>query len=252
VEVKFFNKDAREFFLEPESVDLFIAHTPFHNVNADKYVNSKNIDPLSVDKSLQLQQSHSVEEYVDSVLKTVSHMDHALKDSGSILFVCPNGPKTFKIISRIIEETELFVNRVLVWNFENFIGGEFQKGTGTNFIFHLTYLKNIPYEINGLKSFVIEDTFGPSLEEQKMYGDMGFMPDAMPLTMSELLILTFSKEGDTVADIVGGTGSVAISALKNNRKTVYNDSSAEQVNLAKRRVSDIIEQMTKEKQNDKR
>jgi adenine specific DNA methylase Mod len=246
MEIEFYCKDARERFISENSVDLFIAHAPFHRTNAAEYVDSKNTNPMSVDKSLQLQDAHSVEEYVNSIVTIVKHMEHSLKDNGSILLISPNGPKTFKIISKVIEETNLLVNKTLIWNFEKWIGDGYQKGNGTNLIFHLTNLRNIPYKINGLKSLIIEDRFGPSREDEEKYGHIGFMADSLPEALADLLVLTFSNETDTVADVMGGTGSVAISALKNNRKAIYNDSSAEQVKLAKKRISDIIEQTTKE------
>lgn len=244
--IEFFCKDAREIFLSPNSVDLFITHIPYHRTNVTNYINSKNLGDLSVDLSLQLQENHSVENYVDSVVRTVNHMDYSLKDNGSIILVCPNGPKTFKIISKIIQDTNLFVNRLLFWNFAESLGIKSQQGNAAALIFHLTYLSNIPYTINNFESFVINKGFGPSKEDIKKYGHLGFMSDSMPNEVADLLVLGFSKEGDVVADILGGTGSVAVSALKNNRKTIYNDSSIEQLELAKKRISDIIEEIKKE------
>lgn len=235
MEIEFFNKDARETFLSPNSVDLFISHFPFYQRNFVEY---------GGDPSLQLQNAQDTEEFLDSVLKVMKHMDYALKDSGSIVLILPNGPRTFRIIADIIKETKLCPSRSLTWDFEEWaqrIGGEKDaSGMGTNIILYLTYSENLPWHIKGLKSFIIKEDFGASLADQDKYGDIAFMYDALPQALSDLLVLTFSKEGDVVADILAGTGTVAISALKNNRKAIYNDSSTEQIKVAKKRIDDII------------
>jgi adenine-specific DNA methylase len=79
---------------------------------------------------------------------------------------------------------------------------------------------------------------------------MGFVNDAFPIEIADILINAFSEEGDTVADIFGGTGTTAISSMKNNRKAIYNDASIEQFNLAKKRVYDIIETNTDNERQD--
>ena len=74
------------------------------------------------------------------------------------------------------------------------------------------------------------------------------MYDSFPHELSDLLVPLFSKEGDTVADIFGGTGTVAISTLKNKRKAIYNDASSAQAEIAKKRVGAIIDSLEKEKE----
>ena len=235
MEIEFFNKDARERFLSPNSVDLFISHFPFYQRNFVEY---------GGDPSLQLQNAKDTEEFLDSALKVIKHMEYALKDNGSIVLILPNGPRTFRIIADIVKETKLCPSRSIIWDFEEWaqrMGGEKDaSGMGTNIILYLTHSENLPWNIKGLKSFIIKEDFGASLEDQDKYGDIAFIYDALPQTLSDLLVLTFSKEGDVVADILAGTGTVAISALKNNRKTIYNDSSTEQIKVAKKRIDDII------------
>jgi DNA modification methylase len=52
----------------------------------------------------------------------------------------------------------------------------------------------------------------------------------------------FSKPGDTVADLLGGTGTMTIAAENTGRNSVYNDVSSVQVKIAKLRLEDLIYQ----------
>ena len=62
----------------------------------------------------------------------------------------------------------------------------------------------------------------------------------LPAEASGIITLK-AEEGDTVADLMAGTGTVALCAIENNRKAIYNDVSPLQVDLAKKRIYDTIE-----------
>jgi hypothetical protein len=112
---------------------------------------------------------------------------------------------------------------------------------------HITKNKDFQYPIVGLNSFVINQDWVPSDVDVPQYNDIAFVYDSFPHELSDLLVPLFSKEGDTVADIFGGTGTVAISTLKNKRKAIYNDASSAQTEIAKKRVNAIIDNVDKEK-----
>ena len=238
MEIEFYCKDAREEFLRPESVDLFLVHPPFFNTHPDHY---------GGDLSLQLHRAEEKQTFVDSIVKSVNNMSKALKPNGSILMVVPNVEETFSIIANILKSTNLTIHRTLFWNFEKSYFVQAITGGETNLILHMGKNEHYPYPIEGMTSFAINQIWTPSDIDVLKYRDVGFVYDSFPHELSDLLVPLFSKEGDVVADIFGGTGTVAISAIKNNRKAIYNDASSEQAEIAKRRIDAIID--TKPKEN---
>lgn len=231
MEIEFFNKDAREIFLEPKSVDLFLSYPPFYK---------KAVTEYGGDISLQLQNAYDIEEFFDSLVKVVQHMEYALTDTGSIVLIFPNNPKTFRTIVDIMRSTDLIINQTLFWDFEYMFND--QPGDGTHLILHITRMDNIPCHMHGIDSFILKNHYGPTQDVVEKYKHLGFMYDALSQDLSDLIVSKFSKEGNVVADILGGTGTVAISSLKNKRKAIYNDSSSDQFEIAKQRVADLTEE----------
>jgi DNA modification methylase len=99
----------------------------------------------------------------------------------------------------------------------------------------MTKNEDTVHPVNKLSSFVIEEDWSV------YYIDKVSFFDALPKKMIENLIKVFSNEGDTVADLLAGTGTVALCSLENNRKAIYNDVSILQMDLAKKRIYDTIE-----------
>ena len=129
---------------------------------------------------------------------------------------------------------------MLIWNFEKTLFEEDPSNYKVNFILHLRKDANFQYPIEGLPSLIINQDWLQSDKNISKYEDLGFVYDGFPVELSDLLIKAFTKEGDTVADIFGGTGTTAISALQNNRKAIYNDASSEQTEIAKNRINNIL------------
>jgi DNA modification methylase len=225
VEIKFYCEDARKPFLEPGSVDLFITYPPFLN---------KLVEEYGGDPNLQIQNVDNPEYFSRSLVECLQSMEIALKDSGAIILILPNQRVSFKIIKDIIQNTELIINRDIIWNFEK---SHIVNGTiSGNEINHMLYIaKNVDarHPVENLESFVID-------KDLDFYFVDNLTFDALPKKMIETLIRVFSKEGDTVADLLAGTGSVAICSLENNRKAIYNDVSPLQLDLAKQRIYDTI------------
>jgi hypothetical protein len=218
-------------------VDLFLVHPPFFNTHPDHY---------GGDLSLQLHRSEEKQTFIDSIVKSVNNMSKALKPDGSILMVVPNVNETFDIISNIIKSTNLRIHRTLFWNFEKSYFVQAITGGETNLILHMSKNEQYPYPIEGMTSFVINQIWTPSDIDVLKYREIGFVYDSFPHELSDLLVPLFSKEGDVVADIFGGTGTVCISALKNNRKAIYNDASFIQTEIAKKRIDAIMDTIPKE------
>ena len=239
MDVEFYCKDAREVFLSPKSVDLFIAHPPYFGVTHDERYGG--------DKDIQIHLTKDQEEFSNSTIKYVNNMADALKDEGTILLIVPNFYYGIIAIADVLKGTNLFIDKILVWNLVK-ITGPTQNQPMFNFILQIRKNKDYKYKIKGLDSLIIDQEW--VLSDVLKYQNMGFVNDAFPIQIADILINAFSEEGDTVADLFGGTGTTAISSLKNNRKAIYNDASIEQFNLAKKRVYDIIETNTDNERQD--
>lgn len=235
--VQFYNEDARTEFIDPKSVDLFLVHPPFLYTPIKHY---------GGDLSLQLHNVPSKKKYYDSMIQSVKNMEQALSDNGNILLLVPNEYNSFNIISEIINNTDLIIFKTLFWNYEQ---ESINPLDGKQIVLVLQLRKdhNFSYPVKGLDSLAINLPWHFAEEDLSKYESMGFVHDSFPMELSDFLVPLFSKEGDTVADIFAGTGTTVISALKNNRKAIYNDASSEQFELAKMRVNDIINKTEKDK-----
>lgn len=215
MEVEFYCKDAREKFLEPKSVDLFLIHPPFLLMVNDNY---------GGDQDMQLHKNTDKEKFRKSIITVLENMKDSLSDDGNIFFILPNVFISIETIADIIKETDLIIYNILLWDFEE--NKILKNRYYTNLILHIR--KNPHFEYPGEKL-------------DKLFLDQPWdRSDAFPIEIADILIRSFSKEGDTVADIFGGTGTTILSALKNNRKAIYSDASSLQLEIAKNKVSDII------------
>ena len=215
MEIEFYCKDAREKFLEPKSVDLFLIHPPFLLMENDTY---------GGDQDIQLHKNTDKEKFRKSIITVLKNMEDALSDNGNIFFILPNVFISIETIADIIRETNLIIYNILLWDFEE--NKILKNRYYENLILHIRKNPHFEYPGEKLDRLFIDQPWDRS--------------DAFPVEIADIFIRSFSKEGDTVADIFGGTGTTVISALKNNRKAVYNDASDVQLEIAKKRVSDII------------
>lgn len=225
MEISFYCQDARKPFLKPDSVDLFITYPPFLN---------KLVEDYGGDPSLQIQNENSPEDFSRSLVECLQSMEIALKDSGAIILILPNQRVFFRIIKDIVQNTSLIINRDIIWNFEkSYIVNGIVSGNEINHMLYITKNVDVRHPVDELGSFVINEDLDFFFVDNLTF-------DALPKKMIETLIRVFSKEGDTVADLLAGTGTVAICALENNRKAIYNDVSPLQLDLAKQRIYDTI------------
>lgn len=215
MEVEFYCKDAREKFLKEKSVDLFLIHPPFLLMVNDNY---------GGDQDIQLHKNTDKEEYRKSIITVLDNMEDALSDNGNIFFILPNVFISIETIADIIKETDLIIYNILLWDFEK--NKILKNRYYENLILHIRKNPNFEYPGEKLDRLFLDQPWDRS--------------DAFPIEIADIFIRSFSKEGDTVADIFGGTGTTILSALKNNRKAIYSDASSLQLEIAKNRVSDII------------
>jgi|688.fasta_scaffold217593_2 DNA modification methylase len=245
---RYYTKDASEPFLAPESIDLFVTHPPYFNLNSEAYGNPEG----------QLQNTGDREVFVNKIIGVIKHMEMALKPTGTILIGFPTDPNIYKIIEKINQETKLQYGPMFYWDFtgSGHLGGKV-VGVENNIFLNLHKGEQYVSPDYKLDSYtLVHHWLIPDELVKKSY--VAFVNDSAPKIVYERLIGRHSKPGDVVADLMAGTGMVLSVAKEMGREVVYNDISTEQLKLAKMIIDneeetqvelkrkEVIELMTKE------
>lgn len=219
-------RDAGEIFLAPGSVNLFFINP--------SYVGS-NIEEYGGPADTHINKVSSPTEYIDRLIKVAKHLEHALAPNGSAFIMLQNEYNIVpRLCNQILEQTGLDVGQLFVWDFsstEMFKDLRYEK---MGLIIHL--YKGEFYVDENEREYVVKIPIDPFA--MKKYDHLGFTENNIPEELYEKFIKAFSKEGDTVADIFGGTGTAAVATLRLNRKVVYNDIAQDQYEIAKARILD--------------
>lgn len=216
----FYCKDATKIFLEKNSVDLFVTHPPYESSKTVELYGNDEYQIHNANKSL----------YLDRLLKIVLHMIHALKDNGRILLGVPARPIMYEIVAMLVQNVEhIEFEAPVVWEFGS---DEIYDGYADTQVYFLNIIKGSPRP-NQLKNLIVDIPWVPNVE---LYEYAGFVDDSVPIELCDIIIDSFTDEGDTVADLMGGTGSILLSAKNKNRNIIYNDVSESQFNIAKQRL----------------
>lgn len=228
-------KDATEIFLERASVDLFITHPPYINTNIEEYGNADR----------QVQKAETVLGFAKKLGLIVEHMLYALKHTGRILMVLPNDAVRIALIRILDSMPGVRFEKEYIWDYFN--SPNIPPATGNEYCFILNIVKSEAYTSDyKIDKYIFDVPWIPS-ENLEMYRHLGHTQDALPEKLVSQLIQKFSKEGDIVGDLLGGTGTVAVAAQKLNRDYVYNDISESQVEVVTRRIKHLgAEDMKKE------
>ncbi len=247
---RYYTKDASEPFLAPESIDLFVTHPPYFNAYSDPHGKPEG----------QLQNASDRGYFVDQIIKIIKHMETALKPTGTIAIGFPTDENFYKIIERIGRETSLRFGPLFFWDYTETPGIHEVTGVENNIFLNLHKGKqqtNLDYKLD---SYALKHPWSLS-EELESYSHLSFIHNSSPEIVYERIIGRYSKEGDVVADLMAGTGSVLGVATKMGRNFVYNDISSDQLEMAKKIIErepennmelkrkEVIELMTKEVQN---
>jgi DNA modification methylase len=216
----FYCEDARNIFLEKNSVDLFVTHPPYEGSstvnlygNADQQIHNDGKDS-----------------YLSNLMNIIRHMDYALKDNGRILLGVPARPIMYEIIAKIVQNFNFKFEAPLVWEFGN---DPMYDGYVDTQVYFINIVKGNPYYSDKIDSLVIDI---PWLHMLELDIYEGFTEDSVPLALCDIIIDAFTEKGDTVADLMAGTGSILLSAKNKGRNIIYNDVSEEQFNIAKQRL----------------
>lgn len=238
---EYLNGDAMEEILVDESIELFVMHPPYMGIDVQRYANPEK----------QINNVKSVKKFIKNLIKITKNCEKALKKGGSICIILPvdNIMLLPNFIKSVQKNTKLNVNATLIWSLwnENYAN---KNQIGQHYC-HVVHLSKGPYRRD--KQFMAEHNdavFTIPMEPETLqedYSKMGFVDDAMPVELAERLISLFSLPGDTVADVLGGTGTVSIAAENTGRNSVYNDASFVQTKIAKKRMEDLIYQKKRRK-----
>jgi hypothetical protein len=244
---RYYNRNAAEAFLAPESVDLFVTHPPYFNTHHEAYGNPEG----------QLQNTGDRQVFLDRIMDVIKHMEMALKPTGTIAVGLPTDPNFYKIIERIGTETGLQFGPLFYWDFTDSPHVQQVRGVENNIFLNLhkgKQLENPDYHLENYTlttPWVISDFLNSK-------SHIAFVNDSAPDIVYERIIQKYSKPGDVVADLMAGTGLVLRIAKKLGRQTIYNDISEAQARVAKVVIDDeeetpmelrrkeIIDLMTKE------
>ena len=94
---------------------------------------------------------------------------------------------------------------------------------------------NLPPESYGETQFNVWTVATP----QSNFGEGKYHPAQKPLELLERIILTGSREGDTVLDPFGGSGTTGVAARKLNRGYILIERESEYCRVARGRLSDV-------------
>lgn len=239
---EYLNGDAMKEIIKDESIDLFISYPPFLGVDIFRYANPNG------------QINSIVDNYIFSkkLAKVIKNCEKALKTNGSIIFILPTfDPELLGYVFRFVKKkTKLQYNGTLIWNYRSpehsptdrihadycnilWLSKGAPKVDQAQVLIHPDGFINIPLD----PEYLVEE-----------YGPMGHVYDAMPEEVAEKFIKWFTFPGDTVADPMGGTGTVSIAAEKTERNSVYNDVSFTQLTIAKKRMENLVDSKKRSKQ----
>lgn len=224
-----YNRDAGEIFLAEKSIDLFFMNPPYLESYVGEYGGeTQNHFNLVNDEK----------EYVTRLMRLVRHVEHALTDSGSAFIMLPNDENSviLELCKAVLAETKLKLGKFYVWDFSGTPHLDGVQGDKMGIILH--FHNGAPHVDPSSFDYVLKTPIDDP-EVLGKYRDLGFINSLIPVKLYENFINGFSKPGDTVCDLVGGTGTVIVAAHNLGRDFVYNDISSEQLAVATARLADL-------------
>jgi len=238
---EYLNGDATKEIIKDESIDLFIMWPPYMGIDVQRYGHTFG----------QLNNISDTILFAKRLAKIAKNCEKALKPSGNFIYILPNTNPLLlgNVFTQISKKTKMRYNGTMIWSYRDpltarndIIGDEycnvlwFSKGNPKA---DLDYLKNN-------SSPILFEKFDHE-ELNKQYGHLGHVEDALPVKVAEHYIKLFTAPGDTVANVLGGTGSVSVAAENTGRDSVYNDISYVQLTIAKKRMEDVIAEKKKKR-----
>ena len=220
----FYCKDAGERFLGDESVDLFIGHPPYYQAE---------LELNGGDPAKQMQNAENIDEYYERLLKSILHMEYALKPEGHMFIALDNSSVGLGALKLVSNNTDLILQTIRLWSYPASGPG----GDGTVVFAHYAKKQWDP-ETFTRGPFVLTNSWEEAYAELEQYNQEYATVGAAPTGIYREMIQNFSKEGDVVCDLFAGCGTVQVVALGLGRRFIYNDVSEDKIVMAKKRIND--------------
>jgi len=236
---EFLNGDALNEILVDESIELFIMHPPYMGMDLERYSRPEK----------QINNVKNRKTFVKRLVKVTQNAEKALKPHGSILMLLPaqDAYLLADYLSTVAKKVKMMHVVTMIWSYND---KENANSINPSYAYVVHLSKGMPRHdkeyINKHLTSILEFKSDPE-ELEKVYGSLAHVSDAMPLELAEHLIQMFSLEGDTVADLFGGTGTISLAAETTGRNSVYNDISEVQLKLAKKRLADFTSAKKRQK-----
>jgi DNA modification methylase len=183
-----------------------------------------------------MQNADSLDEYYQRLIYSFDHMEWALKPQGNIFIALDNSQYSLATISKVEAETDLKLHSVRIWDYSG-VGSP--TGNKTVVFAHFRKSDWYPGEVEQ-GPFILttpwEEAYAELEQYNQDYATVGAAPSAIYVDM----IKNFSKEGDVVADLFAGCGTVQLVALKLGRRFIFNDVSEDKLIIAKKRIEDYL------------
>jgi DNA modification methylase len=141
--------------------------------------------------------------------------------------------RPFDIINRIRTKLGYFVSDLIVWHKKNPIPLQKRLTNSTEYIFVLSKTPKLKYETKKYTHNFIESGVASS-----GLGHSAVYPEDLP----KFCIENFTKENDIVLDCFMGSGTTALSCVKNNRNFIGFEINEEYIELSKKRIHPFINQ----------
>ena len=202
---------------------------------------------------------------VDTV-KLFKHYERIIKDDGCIAVHC-----TMKYAIELINAAKHLYKYDWIWEKDNgtnvpnvnqqpfrvheyiliFGKGRVTHGKRTPMKYFPQKTKGDPYTQKsgrisenwkgGLSNIVTENTGDRHPKTvQKHTRERGYHPTQKPVSLADLIIKSYTEEGDVVLDTFMGSGSSGVSAKKNYRNYIGIEINKEYYDIAKRRIDDTF------------
>lgn len=236
---EFLNGDATKEIIKDNSIDLFLMWPPYMGVDVKRYGHTFG----------QLNNIGDTYIFSKRLAKIAKNCEKALREGGHLLYILPVGDPTLigNVFQQISKKTKLQYCATMIWSYRDILTAR-QDLIDADYCHVLWFSKGTPkvdmeYLKNHSSPILFEKFDHKELEEN--YGQLGHVSDALPVKVAEHYIKLLTAPGDTVANVLGGTGSVSVAAENTGRDSVYNDISYVQLTIAKKRMEDIVAEKKK-------
>ena len=230
-DVAFLNSDIFELNIK-NKVDAVITSPPYWGIDPFRYGGAEE---------KQINFTQNKKEFINLLTEATKKIYELLSPEGVLLInIGLKEDLPFRYIVEVLDNTKFILNETLIWDISD-PSSKLEKLYGSIQPWFVLSKKQKIYA----NPFYAKKNPGTVLrfpgENNKLHDDaqldkIGYSGDAFPIELIDFLLNMFTKPRQTILDPFGGSGIVAVSSLKNNRKAIISDISPIQIEMAKKRV----------------